>query len=164
MCMFYFYRNTKHRFQGNYCVYLCTFTNSFLQLLHQSSLSYFMENGIFFSSMIHNPYTPIWNKYRPALLNLMKAAADGPQEYKFSSHELKGINPKSKTSCAFELQVFQGKAINSIKNSDIAHGLLNMLQQSRTATELMDTAMYSFLLDKQYMLHIERQEAPTEQK
>jgi hypothetical protein len=123
-----------------------------------------MENGIFFSSMIHNPYTPIWNKYRPALLNLMKAAADGPQEYKFSSHELKGINPKSKTSCAFELQVFQGKAINSIKNSDIAHGLLNMLQQSRTATELMDTAMYSFLLDKQYMLHIERQEAPTEQK
>jgi hypothetical protein len=123
-----------------------------------------METGIFFSSMINNAYTPIWNKYRPALLNLMKAAADGPQEYKFSSHELKGINPKSKTSCAFELQVFQGKAINPIKNSEIAQGLLSMLQQSRTATELVESATYSFQLDKNYMLHIERQEAPTESK
>lgn len=112
--------------------------------------------------MIHNAYTPIWNKYRPALLNLMKAAADGPQEYKFSSHELKGINPKSKTSCAFDLKVYQGKAINPIKNSEIAQGLLSMLQQSRTATELVESATYSFQLDKNYMLHIERQEAPTE--
>lgn len=123
-----------------------------------------METGIFFSSMIHNAYTPIWNKYRPALLNLMKAAADGPQEYKFSSHELKGINPKSKTSCAFELQVYQGKAINPIKNSEIAQGLLSMLQQSRTATELVESATYSFQLDKNYMLHIERQDAPAESK
>jgi len=105
-------------------------------------------------------YTYLWNKYRPAILQLMIASADGPQQYKFWDHEFKNINPKEKGGYAFTLRMFQGKAINNIKTSTVAKDLLVILQQSKKASELGEDSIYEFMLDKQFMLHIKQEKAP----
>ena len=84
-------------------------------------------------------YTYLWSKYRPAVLKLMVDAVDGPQEYKFLDHEFKSVNAKEKGGYAFVLQLYQGKAANSIKTSVVAKDLLIILQQSRRALELSET-------------------------
>ncbi len=107
-------------------------------------------------------YTYVWSKYRPAILKLMVDSADGPQQYKFSNHEFKSINPKEKGGYAFTLRVFQGKAVNNIKTSAVAQDLLLILQQSRRALELIETSTYEFVMDKHFMLHVAKVEKAPE--
>ena len=116
-----------------------------------------MNSGIFFNSIVGNVYAHVWNKYRPAILQMMIASEGEPQQYKFSSHEFKSANPKEKGSFAFTLHAFQGKAVNNIKTSEIAQSLMSVLQQSRKATELMETETYEFAMDKHCVLHIKKQ-------
>ncbi|MDH5609610.1 MAG: hypothetical protein OEY56_09020 [Cyclobacteriaceae bacterium] len=111
-------------------------------------------------STADHKFTYVWKKYRPAILNLMVASADGPQTYQLSNHEFKDIHPKEKSGYSFNLQVFQGKAINNIKTSTMAKDLLLILQQSKTVSELTDVSTYEFVLDKQFVLHISQSAAP----
>jgi hypothetical protein len=101
-------------------------------------------------------YTYVWSKYRPAILKLMVACVDGPQKYKFSDHEFRSINPREKGGYSFMLQAFQGKAVNNIKASAVAQDLLVVLQQSKTASGLIDASTYEFTLDKHFMLHVSK--------
>jgi hypothetical protein len=111
--------------------------------------------------MANQGYASLWNKYRPAILQLMVAADEGPQEYKFFKHEFKAINPKEK-GYAFNLEAFQGKAVNSIKASTLAKDLLSVLASSPKASELMEGNAYEFNLDKQFVLHITKRENEAE--
>ena len=112
-------------------------------------------------SKVTHIYTYVWNKYRPAILNLMVAAADSPQQYKFSDLEFRNINPRQKGGYSFVLRVFQGKSVNDIRASEVAKDLLKVLQESRKANELSDISIYEFTLDKNFVLHISKvQEIP----
>jgi hypothetical protein len=108
--------------------------------------------------MINLVYIPLWNKYRPAILQLMVASAEGPQQYKLYGHEFKGLNPKEKGGYSFTLQAHKGRAKNNIRNSIVAQDLLSMLDTSKKASELMDTGIYEFTMDKQFMLRITKVE------
>jgi hypothetical protein len=108
--------------------------------------------------MINLVYIPLWNKYRPAILQLMVASSEGPQQYKLYGHEFKGLNPKEKGGYSFTLQAHKGRAKNNIRNSMVAQDLLSMLDTSKKASELMDTNTYEFTMDKQFMLRITRLE------
>jgi hypothetical protein len=99
-------------------------------------------------------YAPLWNKYRPAILKMMLAAASEPQQYELSSHEVLGHDTKKKGPVGFTLQISKRKAVNNIKNSEIAQDLLNTLQLSKRGSELIDKNDYSIVLDKQFKLHI----------
>lgn len=102
----------------------------------------------------YNLYTYLWKKYRPAIVKLMVDAENEPQQYQFIQHEFKDINPKEKGGHAFTLETFKGKALNNIKPSVVAQDLLLTLQNSGRAMELMETATYEFVMDKQLLLHI----------
>jgi hypothetical protein len=110
-------------------------------------------------SMMSKLYAPLWNKYRPAILQLMVASATGPQQYKLSGHEFKGLNPKEKRGHSFKLQAHKGKATNNIKELPVAQDLLFVLASSKKASDLMSTDSYEFTLDKQFVLHITKVEA-----
>jgi len=110
----------------------------------------------------HHLYTYLWNKYRPAIVKLMSDALEKPQEYKFLPHEFKDVNPKEKGGYAFTMEVFKGKAQNNIKGSVVAQDLLLIIQKSRRALELLETATYEFVLDKQFLLSVS-QEAVVEE-
>lgn len=108
--------------------------------------------------MIDLVYIPLWNKYRPAILQLMVASAEGPQEYKLYGHEFKGLNPKEKGGYSFTLQAHKGKAINNIKKSIVAQNLLSVLSNSKKASELLATESYEFTMDKQFNLRVTKME------
>lgn len=111
----------------------------------------------YFSSTSNQGYASLWHKYRPAILQLMVAAEEGPQEYKFYKHEFKALNPKEK-GYTFTLEAYQGKAVNDIKGSGIAKDLLNVLSESPKASELMDEHIFEFSMDKQFILSVTKTE------
>ena len=101
-------------------------------------------------------YGYIWHKYRPVILKLMIDAAQGPQEYRFSEHEFRRINPRQKSGFAFILFIHKCKAINNIAGSVLANDLLTILKQSKTAIELTDKSTYEIMLDKKFVLRIRK--------
>src|SRR5688572_13722667 len=105
-------------------------------------------------------YTPVWNKYRHAIVKMMIDSEAAPQEYKMSSHEFKAMNAKQKGGYSFVLQISKGRAINKIKDIVIAQDLLEILQLSRKATELSDGSPYEITLDKQFVLHVSKMAVP----
>ncbi len=110
-----------------------------------------------------NPYSALWNKYRPVILQLMSASVDnGPQEYKLFVHELKAVGQKERSGYSFVLEAAQGRATNNIRTSTIAKDLLHVLQNSRRASELMSNATYELSLDKSFVLHVTHK-GPVEQ-
>jgi len=116
----------------------------------------------------YNPYSPIWNKYRPVILKLMSAAEQEPQQYKLYGHEFKAMGQKVKSGYSFVLEAANGKAVNNIKGSIIAHDLLQILQQSTKAMQLLKEeqstkamqllkeATYELSLDKNFLLKVVR--------
>lgn len=110
-----------------------------------------------------NPYSPLWNKYRPVILQLMSAAVEnGPQQYKLFSHEFRAIGQKEKSGFSFVLEASNGKALNNIKTSTVAKNLLQVLQQSPRASELMSQAPYELSMDKHFVFHVSRKEVVKE--
>jgi hypothetical protein len=99
-------------------------------------------------------YAPLWNKYRPAILKMMLAAAYEPQQYKLMQHEIQSMDEKKKTAFGFNLLISGSKATNNIKDSEIAQDLLNMLLLSRKGAELVDVHSYEIMLDKKFILHV----------
>ena len=106
------------------------------------------------NDLIMKMYTPLWNKYRPAILKMMLESAAGPQQYKLSAHVFKAMNAKQKGGYTFVLQVSKGKAVNNIRDSVVAQDLLEILQLSPKATELSEQKPYEITMDKQFVLHI----------
>lgn len=106
-----------------------------------------------------NPYSTLWNKYRPVILQLMSAAVEnGPQQYKLFAHEFKAVGQKEKSGFSFMLEASNGKAINNIKTSTVAKNLLQVLQQSKRASELMSEAPYELSMDKNFMFRVNRKD------
>lgn len=106
--------------------------------------------------MLNRIYSPIWNKYRPAILKMMLDAAAEPQQYKLFAHEFRALNLKQKGGYNFTLQVSKGRAINNIKDSVVAQDLLDVLQLSRKASELIEADPYEITLDKQFVLRVNK--------
>lgn len=112
-----------------------------------------------------NPYSTLWNKYRPVILQLMSAAVEnGPQHYKLFPHEFKAVGQKEKSGFSFVLEASNGKALNNIKTSTVAKNLLQVLQQSRRASELMSEAPYELSMDKQFVFHVTRKSVEVEKE
>lgn len=109
-----------------------------------------------------NAFTSLWNKYRPVILKLMAGAATEPQQYKFFAHEFKAVGERMKGGYSFSLEAAKGKAVNNIKGSAVARDLLQILQQSKTAVQLMSEATYELSMDKHFVLHVTRKETPAE--
>lgn len=106
--------------------------------------------------MASNVYTSVWSKYRPVILKMMLNSSEEQQEYKMLANEFKALNARQKGGYTFQLQVSKGRALNNIKESIVAQDLLEVLQLSPKASELMEEAPYEITLDKQFMLHVSR--------
>lgn len=83
-------------------------------------------------------------------------AESGPQQYQLFNHEFKALSKKDKVAFSFLLQAHNGKALNNIKTSQVALDLLAVLQQSKTALQLMGEGIYEFSMDKNFVFHINR--------
>ncbi|WP_370089191.1 hypothetical protein [Ekhidna sp.] len=111
----------------------------------------------------HSLYVLLWNKYKPVLVKLMRDSEQAPQEYQFIPHEFRDLNAKEKGGHSFTLEAHRGRAINNIKMSVVAQDLIEILAKSATAYELMESAIYEFKMDKQYMLTVTKKELKKEE-
>ena len=105
-------------------------------------------------------YGYIWQKYRPVILRLMMNAGDVPQQYTFSEHDFRQVLPKNRKSLAFIVFIHRSKALNNIRTSPLAHALLEILRQSKTAVALTEHSTYEILLDEKFVLHVRKSENP----
>lgn len=105
-------------------------------------------------SELSNLYEGLWQKYRPALISLMKQASEEPQKYQLSKHEFTSIGDRAKAKYSFRLEIKNAKALNTIQSSAIARDLLKVLNQSPTAIALSKDKVYVFRLDTNFILHI----------
>jgi hypothetical protein len=103
-------------------------------------------------------YCHLWHKYRPVILRLMIDAKDAPQHYALSNHEFRRIFPKNQSSLAFILYIHRSRAVNNIKTSPLAHALLQVLRDSKTAIKLTERSTFEFLLDEKFIIHVRKSE------
>ena len=101
-----------------------------------------------------NTYTPVWQKYRPAILRMMMDSSNEPQTYRLSDHEFKGLNPRQKGGYTFRLTVNNSKAVSGLKDSAVAQDLLEVLKLSPKGSMLISDGSYEFSLDKGFILTI----------
>ena len=101
-------------------------------------------------------YTPIWSKYRPAILKMMIDSDAQPQSYKLSNHEFKALNPKQKGGYTFALHVSSGSVLSGLKESAVAQDLWEILQLSPKAVKLIADAKYEFTMDREFVLHVNK--------
>ena len=99
-------------------------------------------------------YAPLWSKYRPAILKMMMGAAEGPQQYRFMKHEFTALNGKKGGTVSFSMIVSGSKPVKSMKDSETALDLLNMLQLSSKGSELLRANSYEIVLDRDLVLHV----------
>ncbi len=107
-----------------------------------------------------NNFISLWQKYRPAILKLMVDSLAGPQKYRFLYHEFQNEKPNQR-NYTFTLRLFKNRAINNIKDSVVARDLLVVLKQSNKVSELTELVEFEFILDKDFILHIKQETAPT---
>jgi hypothetical protein len=105
---------------------------------------------------LQTSYIHIWHKYRPVILRLMVNARETAQQYVFSSHEFKRVAPTYRGGLAFLLYFHRSKALNNIKTSTLAKELLEILQQSQTASKLAENSTFEFMLDKHFVFHVRK--------
>jgi hypothetical protein len=106
--------------------------------------------------MLARTFTPVWNKYRPAILKMMIDSENTPQTYRLSDHEFQALTAKKKSSYAFCLEVSGGKAVSGLKDSEIAQDLWEILQLSPKASELIAASAFQFSMDRKFILHVQK--------
>ncbi|HMV08738.1 MAG TPA: hypothetical protein PK325_12160 [Cyclobacteriaceae bacterium] len=100
-----------------------------------------------------SPYSPLWNKYRPAIVKMMIEAPNGTQTYRLFAHEVKALDPKSRSS-KFTLRIENSKSIVNPKDSVIASDLFHALTLSNRASGLMQQHTFEFTLDRDFTLSV----------
>ena len=100
-------------------------------------------------------YYPIWKKYKPVLLKLMKDATEGePQTYQLSKHEFTDANTRKTATYTFKIASENSRLLKTSKSSIVAADLIAVLKQSGTAIELLDSYNYNFAMDNQFNLTV----------
>lgn len=105
-------------------------------------------------------FFPLWKKYKPAILFMMKEAAKGPQQYSFQKHEFDDLNPKKTSAYSFKFSVTSGLRASATKKSLLAEDLLMVLKGSEKAIELVESSEFDFELDKEFKLHVSARPLP----
>ena len=108
------------------------------------------------AALQHNgTFTPLWKKYKPVVLKLMRAAEEQPQTYQFQPHEFADLNNQRTSGYSFKLEIFENRKSNNPK-SKVANDLLNVLQTSSTAEELTQENPYQFKMGSNFELEVIR--------
>jgi hypothetical protein len=102
-----------------------------------------------------NIYLPVWKKYKPAILNMMKESTNEITEYQLSRHEFESIGDRPKAGFSFKLVIKNGKFINNIDGTAVARDLFIVLNESKTARSLFNLYCYQINLTNDFKLLIQ---------
>ena len=109
-------------------------------------------------------FFPIWKKYKPVVIKLMKDSLQEPQSYQLFGHEFSDVNTKSTSTYSFKITVDNGKVTNVKKPSKMANDLLSMLKISPSAKELMESHVFKYDLDASFKLTVQSESRNTSEE
>ncbi|MBK7566191.1 MAG: hypothetical protein IPI31_00035 [Bacteroidetes bacterium] len=101
-----------------------------------------------------NIYIPLWQKYKPVILTMMRKALDTPCEYQLSKYEFEAIGERIKAGYAFKLEFANGRVINNIEGTAVARDLVQVLKASNTANILLKENNYKINMGKDFKIKI----------
>jgi len=101
-----------------------------------------------------NIYMNLWQKYRPVILSKMKQAHIENQEYQLMKHEFESIGDRTSSGYSFNLEIKDGKVSNNIGGTAVARDLFEVLKNSDTAKNMMESNHIKITLSKEFVLAI----------
>lgn len=99
-------------------------------------------------------FFPVWKKYKPVIIKLMKDSLEGDQSYQLFGHEFADVNTKSTSTYSFKIVLEDGRVTNVKKPSKMALDLLSMIKQSPSGKELVSIHDFKFDLDGSFKLTV----------
>ncbi len=111
-------------------------------------------------------FFPLWKKYKPVILQLMKRSMDGDaQNYQLSRHEFDDLKPVQNMVLPFKVVVKTGGKSKMDKKSLPAEDLVAILKTSNTALEMLESSEFTFTLNRECVFHVsaERTTPPEEE-
>lgn len=101
-----------------------------------------------------NIYVELWQKYRPAILAMMKVSEAEHKYYQLTEHEFTAIGERTKAGYVFNLEISKGKVVNNISGTAVARDLFIVLENSATAKEIMATSNIKITLSNKFVLGV----------
>ncbi len=82
-----------------------------------------------------NLFYPLWQKYLPVITLQLKNAVNGVKEIKIPKSEFDLFGSKKVADYIFNLEVKNGKVLNSIGSKGVVRDLVDIIQKSPTCME-----------------------------
>lgn len=106
--------------------------------------------------MEEHKYLPLWTKYRPAIIKMMKMAKEEQQQqdYQLSEHEFTDIGERIISRYAFNIEIKLGKVTNDISKTAVARDLVKAIEGSNFAKKLMEDSSYKINMGKDFNIKV----------
>lgn len=102
-----------------------------------------------------NIYVPLWQKYRPMIVSLMREALVSQQNYSLSKHKFEAIGDRTQSGYSFNLEIKNCIVQNNIEGTAVARDLFEVLKNSKSASELLKQHNFKINLNKEFILTIQ---------
>lgn len=102
-----------------------------------------------------NIYILLWQKYKAAILSIMRRSIESSCEYQLSKHEFEAVGERQKAGYTFNLEIEKGIVTNNIDGTAVARDLVAVLKSSNTVIELMKEYNFKINLTKDFILRIQ---------
>jgi hypothetical protein len=103
-----------------------------------------------------NLYFPLWQKYKPAIVALIKASISQPQQYQMLKHEFEVFGNREKSNYIFNLEITNGVCVNDISGTAVARDLLEILKTSEIAKSVFSNHHIKINMGKDFKVHIKK--------
>lgn len=102
-----------------------------------------------------NIYVPLWNKYKPVIIELIENSISNPASYKLFPHEFENIGNRISSGYQFNLELINGMLKNNIDGSAVARDLYKVMVESPTAQQLLKNKHIKISLTQDFILKVQ---------
>jgi hypothetical protein len=102
-----------------------------------------------------NIYYPIWKKYKPAIVSLLKASLVESQKIQMFKHEFEVFGNRVKSNYIFNLEIVDGVCVNDTSGTAVARDLLEILNTSDIAKSIFSNHHIKINMGKDFIMHIQ---------
>ncbi|WP_026896762.1 hypothetical protein [Daejeonella oryzae] len=101
-----------------------------------------------------NLYYPLWLKYSPVFVMLLKKAVNGTETLSLNKNDFETLGDRKVSDYTFNLEIKNTKVINNISGTAVARDLYDVLVNNPKTKELLQDKHYKLSLGKEYILRI----------
>lgn len=101
-----------------------------------------------------NLYYPLWLKYSPVFVMLLKKALKGTETISLNKNDFETLGDRKISDYTFNLEIKNTKVVNGIRHTAVARDLYDVLITNTKTKELLQNRHYKLSLGKEFILRI----------